>query len=150
VEGELSATPVKGLELQYSLGYTDASYNSLQLSENGQAVDLAGKKPIYTPDVTSMLSLQYSWKLRARGFSKLVVRGEWAYLGREFFDLENTIVQSPYSQFHVRAGISTRHLEVFVWGRNITDKKYIEYAYDFGAVHLGDPGTYGITVKTSW
>ena len=137
VEGELAATPVKGLELEYNVGYTDAE-------------EAGGKKPIYTPDVTSMLSAQYSWKLRARGFSKLVIRGEWAYLGREFFDPENTIVQSPYSLLHIRAGISTRYLEVFVWGRNITDKKYIEYAYDFGAVHLGDPGTYGITVKTSW
>jgi iron complex outermembrane receptor protein len=150
LEGEVSATPVKGLELQYSLGYTDASYHSLRLAENGQTVDLAGKKPIFTPDITSMMSVQYNWKLSARRPWKLIIRGEWDYLGRQYFDLENTIAQSPYSLLHLRAGISTRYIQVFIWGRNIADKKYIQYAYDFGAVHLGDPGTYGITVKTSW
>jgi iron complex outermembrane receptor protein len=33
-----------------------------------------------------------------------------------------------------------------LWVRNIGDEKYISYAYDFGAVHLGDPRTFGVTV----
>ena len=32
-----------------------------------------------------------------------------------------------------------------VWMRNLGDKKYIAYAYDFGAIHLGDPFTWGLT-----
>jgi iron complex outermembrane recepter protein len=34
------------------------------------------------------------------------------------------------------------------WIRNACDKKYIAYAYDFGAVHLGNPKTYGVTLTT--
>jgi iron complex outermembrane receptor protein len=47
-------------------------------------------------------------------------------------------------------GVSSKHLEIYFWARNITKAKYIEYAYDFGAVHLGDPGTYGVTLRTTF
>jgi iron complex outermembrane recepter protein len=149
-ELEVSANPVKGLALDYSFGYTDAHYQSLNLSENGAAIDLAGKKQIFTPDFTSMLAPQYSMLLNARSAVRLIVRGEWFWLGRQYFDLENTIMQNPYSKINARVGVSTKHLELFLWTRNLTDTKYIEYAYDFGAVHLADPRTYGVTVKAMW
>lgn len=150
VELETMAKPLKGLQLDYSFGYTDAHYSSLDLSENGAAVDLAGKKQIFTPRATSMLTCQYSLGLSARGAVRLVAHGEWVWLGREYFDLANTISQAPYSKFNARVGVSSKWLEVFVWARNLGAAKYIEYAYDFGAVHLGDPRTYGVSVKTEW
>lgn len=150
IEGEISATPLKGLELEYDLGYTDAHYESLSLSQNGRAVDLAGKKQIFTPDLTSMFSSQYSVLLSARHKVKAILRGEWFYLGREYFDLKNGITQAPHSILNARVGLTIPHLELFFWERNLTDTKYIEYAYDFGAVHLGDPRTYGFTLKTTW
>ncbi|GGA93901.1 TonB-dependent receptor [Puia dinghuensis] len=150
LELEAAANPVKGLQLQYSFGYTDAHYQSLDLSQNGHTVDLAGKKQIYTPELTSMLSPQYSLLLNARRQLKLVLHGEWFYLGKEYFDLNNKISQSPHSILNARAGLTIPHLELFFWMRNLTDTKYIEYAYDFGAAHLGDPQTWGVTLKTSW
>ncbi|MEO5892352.1 MAG: TonB-dependent receptor [Ferruginibacter sp.] len=147
-ELELLFKPVKGFQLEYSFGYTDAAYKSLKVSSNGQEVDLGGKRQIFTPDVTSMLSLQYSYMLSERHQVKLIARGEWYYLGSRYFDLANTIRQSPYDIYNARAGVSLKHLDVFFWARNFTNKKYIEYAYDFGAVHLGNPSTYGVTVKT--
>jgi iron complex outermembrane receptor protein len=149
-ELEAAANPFKGLQIDYSFGYTDAHYQSLSLSENGAAVDLAGKKQIFTPEATSMLAPQYSVLLDAHDNLRLIVRGEWFWIGRQYFDLENSIGQSPYSKVNGRVGVSTKHLELFVWARNLTKTKYIEYAYDFGAVHLADPRTYGVTVKTTW
>jgi iron complex outermembrane receptor protein len=149
-ELEASANPVKGIQLDYSFGYTDAHYHSLNLSENGAAIDLAGKKQIFTPDFTSMLAPQYSLLLNAHENLRFIVRGEWFWMGRQYFDLENTIEQNPYSKVNGRVGVATKHLELFVWARNLTKAKYIEYAYDFGAVHLADPRTYGVTVKTTW
>lgn len=145
-ELELSSTPVKGLQLNYNFGYTHASYGSLKLSQNGSSVDLDGKKQIYTPDVTSMLAVQYSYNLGTKQQLKLVVRGEWMYIGKQYFDLANTISQKGYSLLNTRFGISSKHAELMFWGRNLTSSKYIAYAYDFGAVHLGDPKVYGITL----
>jgi len=150
VELEAAANPVKGLQLTYSFGYTDAHYESLNVSENGQAVDLAGKKQIFTPEFTSMFAPQYSVPLNERRHLDLVLRGEWFWLGREYFDLGNNITQSAHSLVNIRAGVTIPHLELWFWMRNLGDTKYIEYAYDFGAVHLGDPRTWGFTLKTTW
>ncbi|MGN6495503.1 MAG: TonB-dependent receptor [Agriterribacter sp.] len=145
-EVEASATPVKGLQLNYNFGYTDASYANLKLSQNGASVDLEGKKQIYTPEFTSMLSAQYSYTISNKHQLKAVVRGEWVYLGRQYFDLNNSIAQSPYSVFNTRVGFSCRNAELMFWTRNLGAKRYIAYAYDFGAVHLGNPRTLGVTL----
>jgi iron complex outermembrane recepter protein len=147
IELELLSKPVKGLEAGYSVGYVDAKYTSLKTSGNGQVINLDGRKQIFTPDLTSMFSLQYSYLINTRQQIKLIARGEWIYLGKRFFDLANSIQQSPHHLLNTRIGVSQKRIEVFLWSRNITNKKYIEYAYDFGAVHLADPLTYGVTLK---
>ncbi len=147
VELELNYLPFKGFELTYNAGYTDATYRSLKYAQYGQAVNLDGKKQIYTPDVTSMLALQYSYVLNEKSLVKLTARGEWFYIGKRYFDFANTISQASYNTYNTRVGVSGKQLELFVWFRNMANTKYIEYAYDFGAIHLGTPRTYGATVK---
>jgi iron complex outermembrane receptor protein len=148
VELELAATPAKGLQADYNFGYTHAAYKNLKLSQNGSSVNLDGKKQIFTPEVTSLLALQYSYELSSKQQLKLVVRGEWIYIGKQYFDLSNNIMQKGYSLVNTRFGISSKHAELMFWVRNLGDKKYIAYAYDFGAVHLGNPKTYGFTLVT--
>lgn len=144
-ELELAATPVKGLQIDYNFGFTDAKYKSLKVAQYGSEIDLKGNKQIYTPGATSMLAAQYSIGLGEN--VKLVARGEWQYVGNTYYDLANTIKQNAYSLLNARLGVATKHIDIFGWCRNITDKKYIAYAYDFGAVHLADPRTYGVTVS---
>jgi iron complex outermembrane recepter protein len=145
-ELELAATLIRGLEANYNFGYTHATYDALSLSQNGGSTDLSGKRQIFTPDVTSMLALQYSIPLEKKSSLQLVIRGEWMYLGNQYFDLANSIQQSPYSLLNTRIGISAKHWGFYLWGRNLADKTYISYAYDFGAVHLGNPRTVGVTL----
>jgi iron complex outermembrane recepter protein len=145
-ELELAATPFTGFEAGYSLGYTHATYKTLKLSQNGGEVNLAGNHQVFTPEITSMLALQYSYALDKRQLLKLVLRGEWMYLGKQYFDLANQISQNAYSLLNTRFGITTPHVDVLFWMRNIGNEKYIAYAYDFGAVHLGNPRTFGVTV----
>lgn len=149
-ELELASTPLKGLQVEYNFGYTDAEYKNLKLSQNGSAVNLDGKKQIFTPETTSMLALQYSYDLGTRQHVKLVARGEWMNLGKQYFDLSNNISQKAYSLLNTRFGVAFKHLELMFWGRNLGDKKYIAYAYDFGAIHLGSPKTYGVTLAANF
>lgn len=146
VELELAATPVKGLQVDYNFGYTHAEYTQLKIADNGQEVNLEGKKQIYTPEFTSMLAVQYAYPLGSRQKLKVVVRGEWAWLGRQYFDLNNNFAQNPYSLLNTRFGIAAKNFDVMFWGRNLAGTKYVSYAYDFGAMHLGDPKTYGVTL----
>jgi iron complex outermembrane receptor protein len=149
-EIELAALPVRGLEINYQAGFTNAEYKTLKVSQNGGEADLSGKKQLFTPDMTSMLALQYQFGLLRKPSIQLVARGEWQYLGEQYFDLANNIRQSPYNVLNSRVGIVTKYAELYFWGRNWNDSKYISYAYDFGAVHLGNPKTWGFTLRVKW
>lgn len=144
-EADVAAVVLRGLELDYHFGYTYTKFAALTVSQNGAAVDLAGRHQVFSPAVTSMLAAQYSVGI-ARGGWKAVLRGEWKYLGTTYYDLANTIKQTPYSLFNLRAGIAAPGLELMFWGRNVGGKRYVSYAYDFGAYHLGDPRSYGVTL----
>lgn len=144
---ELEAKSVSdGLELDYSFGYTNATYSELKISQNGAEINLQGKHQQFTPDVTSMLAAQYTILMSEKRGFKLFVRGEWRYLGKQYFDLSNTIAQSPYQIINVNLGLTLKKLSLNLWARNLNDARYISYAYDFGAVHLGNPRTYGATI----
>ena len=149
-EAEIAATLFKGLDVAYSFGYTHARYTTLQVGSNGAVINLKGNHQVYTPDVTSMLALQYGYALNNTATTRLIARGEWRYLGNQYFDLANQIEQKGYSTFNAQLGVSTKKFDVFLWESNLTNKHYIDYAYDFGASHLGNPRTYGITLRTTF
>jgi iron complex outermembrane recepter protein len=146
VELEIASKPARGLEIDYNFGYTDAEYKTLKISQNGTEQDFKGNKQVFTPEITSSLAAQYGIDLSKRQNLKAVIRGEWQALGEHYFDLANMIRQEGYSLFNTRFGVSADNWEVFGWVRNIADKRFIAYAYDFGAVHLGNPRTFGITI----
>lgn len=146
-EIEIAAAPAKGLEINYNFGYTNAKYTSLKVPKDGEVVDLNGSKQIYTPDITSMLAAQYTYEFGRNNSLHLISRAEWKYIGTEYFDLNNTIGQSPYSIINLKVGVSTKWVDLFFWSRNTGNQKFIAYAYDFGAVHLGDPVSYGVTAR---
>jgi iron complex outermembrane recepter protein len=144
-EAEMQALVIPGLDLTYHFGYTHATYTSGELSSNGNAIGLDGEKQVFTPDLTSMFSAQYNKALSGsvNGF----VRMEWFYFGRQYFDLANLQEQSSYQLLNASVGASFKQFALTYWMRNITGTKYIAYAYDFGAARLGDPFTFGFTLK---
>lgn len=149
-ELEITATPFPNFQVDYNFGYTDAQYTVLKLSKNGTEVDYKGNRQLFTPDITSMLAAQYHWSLSASQDIKLITRLEWMYLGRQYFDLANTISQPGYHLLNARVGVTAKTWELFFWARNLGDTRYISYAYDFGAAHLGDPENHGVTLRKNF
>ena len=137
---------LNGIQLDYNFGYTDASFNNLKLAQYGAVADLTGKKQLFSPDVTSLLAAQYGATLSQKHQIKITFRGEWKYIGQQFFDLANTVSQPSYNLLHSSIGISVPGWSLKFWGRNLANNNYVSYGYDFGAVRLGDPKTYGITL----
>lgn len=149
VELEIYAKPINGLQAIFNFGYTNAKYKNLKLSQYGSAINLDGKRQIFTPEMTSMLAVQYDFDINSKKKVKGLVRGEWAYLGKQYFDLANSISQPGYSLLNCRLGITFKNVEVMFWDLNLTNKKCIAYAYDFGAIHLGNPKTHGVALNIS-
>jgi iron complex outermembrane receptor protein len=141
VEAELMFIPTKGLLLQYSFGATSASYDKLEIASQGASVNLAGKRPIFTPSSTSLLAAQYSFPVSSE--LQIMLRGEWKYIGTTYFDLANNIQQSPYHLLNAKLGMEYKRTALSFWAKNLAGAKYISYGYDFGAVHLGDPAIFG-------
>lgn len=146
MELEGSILPMAGWQIDYAFGMTNASYRSLTIASNGQTLDLKGKKQLFTPDRTGLVAMQYQVPLNKKRMDQVLFRGEWVFTGNTYFDFGNTIKQSSYSLFNARVGWAGKKAEIYGWGRNLLDKRFIAYAYDFGAVHLGNPGTWGITL----
>jgi len=145
-EIELGTTALKGFEFMYNGGFTDAKYKELSLPDDGEMKSFNGNKQVFTPAYTSMLTGQYSRAVGKNKSSRVIARAEWIAFGKQYFDLANAISQDPYSLLHARIGVSTTHVELYFWGRNLSDKKFIAYGYDFGGVHLGNPRTLGSTL----
>jgi iron complex outermembrane receptor protein len=130
-DAELNATLIKGLEASWNVGYTDAVYKSLKVAQNGEEVNLDGNHQVYTPDFTSMAALQYTLPISKTHAINLIARGEWMYLGRQYFDLANSIRQSPYHLLNTQFGILQSIFNLSSGVRILTDQKHIAYAYDF-------------------
>ncbi|MEX8547676.1 MAG: TonB-dependent receptor [Mucilaginibacter sp.] len=147
-ELELTALPVKGLQIDWNASYSYARYTSLLLYSNEAkaVVNYKGDQPINTPPVSSMLAAQYTYGF-AGSKQKLAafVRGEYRYLDKYYFDFINGLSQPAYSLFNAKAGITSKNFELNFWARNINDKKYITYG-SFGTFILGSPRTYGTTL----
>lgn len=148
IELETSATPIEGLQFDFNTGFVDAYYKTLTLSSNGEAKNYNGNKALFTPSFTMLLAGQYQVKVVDK--LKVLVRGEWSSVGDQYFDLANTIRQPRYNLVNIRSGIVYETFEIMFWMRNVTNKNYVAYAYDFGATHLGNPKSYGVTIKTSF
>jgi len=144
IELEFTAQANAHLSIDYNAGMTNAKFETLEIAQNGNANILNGNKQIYTPDIVSNLALQYDQKFNKNlsGF----VRTEWKYIGTTYFDLANTIQQNPYNIINASIGVQKGDIQIKYWTRNLTNQKYISYAYDFGAVHLGDPTTSGLSI----
>lgn len=147
LELELETIPFKGLEIGMTGGLTDARYRKLLLSVDGEEKDLQGNRQIFTPSHTLMTTAQYSLPVNGSKGTRLQIRGEWSATGRTYFDLVNRISQEAFSVFHARMGLRGRRFGIHAWVRNMTGRLYVDYAYPFGAVHLGNPRTWGVTLS---
>ena len=136
VEAEIMYTPAKGVMIQYNGGITNA------------IIEATGKRPLFTPDNSNAIAIQYSKTINAKvsGF----IRSETKFIGNTYFDSSNEIKQSPYCINNFSMGINKNKVSIVLWSKNTLNQKYISYAYDFGAVHLGDPATYGISISSKF
>ncbi|WP_335967234.1 TonB-dependent receptor [Galbibacter sp. PAP.153] len=149
-----------------SLAYTDAEYESftnapVPLEEVGgeQAFkDISGGRlPGVSKWTGSIGGELTSSPLDLWGQSGTLFLGADSYFRTEFSSSPSPseYLNVPgYGIFNARAGFRAyKGLSVYIWGRNLLDKNYFEQLLPAGgsaghyAAVLGDPGTYGVTLK---
>ena len=144
-ELEVQTTPVPNMEIVWNFGYTNSKYKELKIPSSGAEIDMKGESQIFTPNYTSMLAIQQAIPLNEKKSMSLFMRGEWMLIGEQHFDLFGMIEQSPYDLVNFKTGVTFKHFDVMLWMRNALKTKYISYAYDFGAIHYGEPRIFGVS-----
>ncbi len=147
LELELSALPVKNLQIDWTASTSHSEYKKLELFDaatNG-VKDYKGNKAINNPALQSMLAVQYGVPLsKSAQQLKAFVRGEFRYIGEYQLDFINAYQQKAYGMLNARAGVTSNHVDVALWVRNLNDVRYMAFGY--GSYMMGLPRMLGVTV----
>ena len=155
-EIEFSALPKKGLQFDGSLGINATKYKDFDLKRVnfGTGVEtvtaIGGNKLSNAPGHTLFLGAQYDYEINAK--AKAVFRFEVRNIGDYYTDIQNQIKQPSYTLLNTRIGFNINKIGVFVWGQNLTNKRYLAYGNpdsSFGRqARIAQPRTFGITLST--
>jgi len=158
VQFEYLARPLSFFDLSGTLGYLHTRYDKFAASL-GQA-DATGNAFAQAPEWTYNISGTFHHDL---SFARVVATVTYSYISEVTFTDSN--VNAPFS-FQPGYGlvdaslqfknIGGRPIDINIWGKNLTDKVYAVNVSDQSASLgyvtslLGDPRTYGISLKYSF
>ena len=164
VEVEAEVVPVRGLRLNASLGYLNAVYDEFRAGNGpacpppptaptpGCSLDYSGRDLVYSPKWNGSLSATYEWPLW-NGDADATL--QYVYNGKRW----GNYTQAP-SEFmpayellngNLTWGPSDADWSVSLWGRNLTNKRYLNLVLDapplFTEALFGSPREYGVDFK---
>jgi len=131
VELEISAIPVKGLQLDGSFGINPSEYKGFNLKRVnfGTGVEtttaIGGNRLSNAPSHTVFIGAQYEYSINKK--LKVFIRGEIRNLGSQYTDIQNKIEQSSYTLLNSRAGLTFDKYSLSVWGQNLNNERYLAY-----------------------
>ncbi|MBW4554306.1 MAG: TonB-dependent receptor [Aphanocapsa sp. GSE-SYN-MK-11-07L] len=145
LELELSAKPLKGLDLMAGFGYTDARFTEYTNPLSGQ--NFNGNRLTYAPEFTLNLGVQY--RSPSGFFGRVDVQG----IGTYFFDDANILRQNPLALVNTRIGYEWKQVGIYFFVNNIFDKEYITTAFSGIFADLASYGnrrTFGVQVRSTF
>lgn len=154
-EFEVQAVPFRGLTLNGSMAYLDAKYTKFPFFDPqlGQTTNLQGFVLQNAPKWTGTVGATYKFDV-GKGYVSAHV--EYDYVGSKYL---TSISDAPRSKIQptnlINANIDWKlgasPLTLGVWGRNLTDKRYIASVFDapgtLGLVNYASPREYGVVAK---
>ncbi len=149
-EIEVVAMPLPGLMLTTSVGVLHARYGQYQTP----LADFSGNRLIDAPDLTLTSSAEYGFPVM-QGWT-LAPRLSISYTSKQYFDISNPPDQVQNGYHLLNAELSLHRdddrLDVFLWGKNITDTHYnqeITPARAFAILQpvRGERASFGVTAR---
>jgi iron complex outermembrane receptor protein len=177
VELEVTALPWRGMEITSSLALLRAEYTSFfgtqLVGTTPVTVDRTNERFPQAPKLTFGIGATQTWDLPVGGLS---VHADYAYVSaRAFYQDTASPLQPPDVQaIYARANdfglvkgygllsgkigfnLPSPNIEIALWGRNLTDKQYLNvvstFYTSFGPAmgYPGEPRTYGLTATYHW
>lgn len=151
VELEIVGRPAKSFEIGTSLAYTDAKLDSVSVPAGTAGDRLPGSAPF-----TAYVYGEYGVAVGAN--SKLSLRADYSYTGRQFTDLgnfnnPNAVRYGDYSEVGARATLSAGPYEVSLFVQNLLNERSPVSArvFYFQTAEIRQtPRTFGASVRAKW
>ena len=150
LDAELAWRGFEGLTLQAGLGLLRTRLGEF-IGPTGDPVP-AGNRLANAPETTANLLVRYEWPLLS-GARVLAVQADAHYSGDTFKEATNDplIHSEAYTTCNARLALLTaeRSWELALWGRNLSDARYVVQGLDIGAFFFGNrnynaPRTVGV------
>lgn len=158
LELEISAIPVKGLQLDGSFGLNQTEYKDFDLKRvnffTGEETitPIGGKQLSNAPSHTIFFAAQYEIAISKK--LKAVLRSEVRNIGDYYTDIQNGIKQPSYTLINSRIGFAYDNYSLFFWGQNLNNERYLAFGNadsSFGRnVRTAAPRTYGLTLSAKF
>lgn len=165
-EAEASVEVTDHLMLDGSLGYVDIAIKQFPSADvNGVLRNISSVlTPGVAPDTTASAGIAYTNQIGS-GDARLTARVGWTYTSTQVFfpnpltaPFQAETSSGARSLFNTQLRLDNLSIgngpafSVLLWGKNVTNKKYVSRSVDFGqlgfgTVIYGDPATYGIDVE---
>ncbi len=155
LELEISAIPVKGLQLDGSFGLNQTEYKDFNLERVNFATfeefttPIGGNSLSNAPSHTIFFGAQYEYAISKK--LKALVRGEVRNIGSYYTDIQNQIEQPSYTVINSRIGFSYDKYSLFFWGQNLNNERFLAFGNpdsSFGSnVRTAAPRTFGATLS---
>jgi len=153
LEFESQWAVTKGLNVKMNLGYLNTKvidYSPIDF-ETGIPNDLSGNELILAPDFNGNININYTKALSKK--INIEASVDYNYQSEFSFNFENDVKQESYGLLGSRIGLTSKNIDFFIWGKNITDEVFFSYGYgvgNFRAAVFGLPQTYGATLTTKF
>ncbi len=135
LELEMTARISDQLTTTGSFGYTDSEYNDFSDAKG----DYKGNSLPYAPAYNFSIGGQYRFK---DGF---YARVDMIGYGETYLDKANDYKRDAYEIVNTRVGYESENFDIYLYGKNIFDKRYDTEGYFDGLyVVYSDPGEIGI------
>jgi len=126
-----------------SLGVTQAKYNTLIVDE----VDYSEQYVLDTPQATASLGLRYTLS------ESLYLNASLSYMGKRYYNIENTAVEEGYSVSNLALEYKYKNWEFELYGKNIFDNEYVDFLIHTPSnnyYHFGAPRVVGFRVSKNF
>jgi iron complex outermembrane recepter protein len=150
-EGQVDWLATERLQLGAQIGLLHATLTEFPQAGNsstGTPTDATGFRLPLAPSFSGNLSAQYSQPVGDG--AKLVARVDYNYRSRFYFDVLQLSPQAGYGLLNTGLTYDIARWSVTVYGRNLTDERYLSYAYNTTEGVPGEPRIFGIAARVKF
>ncbi len=150
MEAELNFRPFKNVNVFYSMGITEAKFESY---EKDSSTSYSGNYIPYVPNATYNAGANYRIVPKNSLIKSISMQVNYQGFGKIYWNEKNSASQDYYGLLNANITFSTRKLRWSVWGKNLTGSDYHSFYFNSlgnSFVQLGKPAQVGTTLRLSF